>query len=69
METIYKVWCPKCKKHMYVNNGNTDDLSVSDVEGTECPYCKHRFRLGDSCDADDDDGYEPYFKPASKALN
>lgn len=67
IETIYKVWCPKCYKFSYVNNGNTDDLTVQDVEGIECPYCKHCFQLNDDRN-DIGNEYEPSYELAEKHL-
>lgn len=38
---VYDWICPKCKKRSWVNNGDTDDLTVPDVEWVECPHCGH----------------------------
>lgn len=38
-----KFWCPKCGKHCYVDLGNLDDFTLSDVEGCSCPYCDHEW--------------------------
>jgi len=54
VETIYKVWCPECGKHMYINNGDVSDLTVEDVQGAECPHCGKCFKLHEDCDNDDD---------------
>lgn len=65
IETIYKVWCPKCDKHCYVNNGDTNDCSGSDVEGIKCPYCEHCFPLGEGYE----DEIEPHYTLGEKTLD
>ena len=39
--TWYKMWCPKCDVVNWIDNGDTSDLSVIDVEGCECHACGH----------------------------
>ena len=68
MTTITSITCPQCNKLMFVNLGNTDDMTVGDVEAVRCPYCIKCFFLEDfvpecfevGVTADDlaDDGYK-----------
>lgn len=37
--------CPYCGAINYINNGNTEDLTVSDVEAIKCWKCKHAWLL------------------------
>lgn len=37
--------CPHCDEVNYVNNGNVEDLTVSDVEAIKCWKCKHTWLL------------------------
>ena len=50
-EIWYRIRCPKCKEYSFYNNGDPDDLSISDIEGYECPYCNYQFT---------DDGLETF---------
>ena len=42
---ILKIKCPKCNEYNWVNNGDIDDLTVSDIEAVKCWSCKHKFFL------------------------
>ncbi|RTK97753.1 MAG: hypothetical protein EKK64_00630 [Neisseriaceae bacterium] len=39
----YSIDCPKCKFVNWVNNGNLEDQTVSDVEGLTCWHCDHKW--------------------------
>lgn len=39
----YSTDCPECKSLNWVNNGNVEDQTVSDVEGLICWNCKHKW--------------------------
>jgi|TARA_Y100000310_G_scaffold277483_1_gene295254 hypothetical protein len=38
--------CPKCGKINWVNNGDTSDLTVSDVEAIRCWSCRNEWFIG-----------------------
>jgi len=46
-EAWYKEYCPKCKTHNWVCNGDETDLSGIDVEGIKCRECGHIWFLDD----------------------
>ena len=46
-ETWYCMDCPRCGVKNWVNNGNTEDLTVPDVEGIRCHSCHHEWLLGE----------------------
>ncbi len=47
VESWYKEWCPKCRTHNWICNGDESDLSAVDVESIKCRKCGHIFFLGD----------------------
>lgn len=57
-ETIYKIWCPKCDNPSFVNNGDTQDLTVPDIGGVECPYCKFCYKLNPEFDDNDEESID-----------
>ena len=52
IDTWYSSRCPKCSATNFVNNGDTSDLTVFDVEGFRCWNCHTAWLLDD----DGDDG-------------
>lgn len=62
IETIFKIWCPQCKKTMFVNNGNMDDITVPDIGGVICPHCDIKILLDDGYDIFEDTYYEKAVK-------
>jgi Zn-finger nucleic acid-binding protein len=44
-DSIYSVDCPKCSKTVWVNNGNTEDVTTPDVEAVICPWCEDKWLL------------------------
>ena len=48
MEIIYKDRCPECNAANYYNNGDPDDLTISDMDGLICYNCGHKW-LFESC--------------------
>lgn len=45
METWIKINCPFCKKNNWLNNGDPNDMTVTDVEACECWKCNKKFVL------------------------
>lgn len=69
IETWYKVHCPKCGKANWINNGDTTDLTDSDVEGVECwgKKCCHKFELWD--DLYEEGRHEFYYEKGLRKPN
>jgi len=45
IETWYKIWCDKCDAINWLCDGDTSDMTQSDVEGFVCFKCCHTHRL------------------------
>lgn len=43
--SIYDLTCPNCRATCWVNNGDTDDLTVPDIECVTCWKCDHVFAV------------------------
>lgn len=41
--TWYEFVCPKCNSTNFVNDGDTQDLTVPDIEGCKCRVCSYCF--------------------------
>ncbi len=39
MTALYEIFCPKCEKALWINNGDEDDMTVCDVDSVKCPWC------------------------------
>lgn len=37
--------CPHCNEISYVNNGNIEDLTISDIEAIKCWKCKRTWLI------------------------
>jgi hypothetical protein len=57
---LFAVSCPSCKTKCWVNNGDVEDLTVSDVMAVYCWKCKHEFVL---CDEDEEEDYSVVIEP------
>lgn len=47
MNHYYNVRCPSCLKKNWIDNGDTEDLTVMDVEAFICWNCKETAVLSD----------------------
>ena len=58
--TWYELGCPQCNSINFVNDGDTQDLTLPDIEGCKCWNCSHCFDFeGNPVDEDEcccDDG-------------
>lgn len=52
MNTWSEISCPKCGKTNWFNNGDTNDLTVGDIEAGECWSCNHRWFFMDDDEAE-----------------
>ena len=57
--------CPHCKNSNWVNNGDPNDFSATDVEGIICWHCGHRWLIAefDDFEFSEEEGNEdePYY--------
>lgn len=53
--TILGIECPACEKMIWVDEGNTQDMTVGDHEGAICGHCGNKFLFDDDFIAEDDD--------------
>jgi hypothetical protein len=73
MTALYELWCPKCEKAVWINNGDEEDMTVTDVDSVICPWCGWCFWvnpdkaeiLGRGDPEDGEDGY----RTANEAAN
>lgn len=42
-DTISSCQCTECKKELWVNLGNTSDMTQEDPDGAHCPHCEKDF--------------------------
>jgi hypothetical protein len=54
---IYGIDCPECKKLVWVNNGDTSDVTIPDTEAVQCPWCDRVFPIPGS----DKEMFDPGF--------
>lgn len=54
---IYSVDCPSCGRRVWVNNGDTNDVTVPDVEAVQCPWCDKVFPIPGS----DEELFDPNY--------
>lgn len=45
MENYIVELCPHCSEISYVNNGNIEDLTISDIEAIKCWKCKRAWLI------------------------
>ena len=65
--TLDSLNCPHCGKTVWVNLGNINDLTVSDVDGAICPYCGTKFLWPDTDEWDDPEYTQGYKTPNEAA--
>lgn len=56
-ETIIGIPCPACQKLIWINEGNTQDMTVGDSDGAICPWCNNKFTY-DELPSPEELGYE-----------
>ena len=57
---LFAFHCSSCKTKCWVNNGDIEDLTVSDVMAVNCWKCKKELPL---CDEDEDDAWAVVIEP------
>jgi formylglycine-generating enzyme required for sulfatase activity len=50
MNSLFEIPCPKCRKSNLIDNGDTTDQTVIDVQEFKCWNCGSAFRLGETED-------------------
>lgn len=55
IETWHKIWCPKCDTPNWFNDGDTSDMTKSDLSGLRCFKCSHIWAI-----YEEETGDEPY---------
>lgn len=71
IETILKLWCPRCDAVNYLDIGDVSDQTGHDAEGFRCHACRGRFLLdddGEEPDPDEFDEDDPRFEDGLEAL-